>query len=185
MTRLRSPSPSEAAPKSGAVGRHQRGHRGPWRRRVRVRVMAAEIGQRHAIDDRALAPRRVRRSKIGVRIRPGDGVHRIEAQAEASRRTGRACLEVEQRLHQPDVVGDRVDDLDRGHLDRGDADRVDVEIGRVRDLVGIDDLGAGEDRVGDLFRGRAASADIVLDPEIAVRPARIVAGGEDDAAERA
>ena len=65
------------------------------------------------------------------------------------------------------------------------AQPVDVDVGRVRDVVGVDRLGAGENRVGDLLRRRAAGADVVFDAEIAVRSARIVARRQDDAAERA
>jgi hypothetical protein len=54
---------------------------------------------------------------------------------------------------------------------------------RIGDQVAVDDLGAGEDRVGDLLGRRAAIADIVLDAEIAGRAAGIVAGRQDDAAE--
>ena len=91
--------------------------------------------------------------------------------------------EVEQGRHQRLVVGDRIEHLDRHPADLGGADAVEVEVGRVQGPVFADGLGAGEDRVGDLLRRRAAIADIVLDAEIAVRPAGIVAGGEDDAAE--
>ena len=41
------------------------------------------------------------------------------------------------------------------------------------------------DRLGDLLRRRAAVAGVVLDAEVAVGPARVVARRQDDAAERA
>ncbi len=53
----------------------------------------------------------------------------------------------------------------------------------VGDPVAVDHLGARIDRVGDLFRCRAAIADIVLDAEVFGRAAGIVAGREHDAAE--
>ena len=62
--------------------------------------------------------------------------------------------------------------------------RAEIDIGRVDDLVAVDHLGARKHRVGDLFGRRPAIADIVLDAEIAVRPARIVAGRQDEPAER-
>ena len=39
-----------------------------------------------------------------------------------------------------------------------------------------------EDRLGDVLRGRSTSADVVLDAEIPVRAARIVARRQDDPA---
>ena len=52
------------------------------------------------------------------------------------------------------------------------AEAVDVDVGRVGDLVGGDRLGLGEDRLGDVLGGRAAGADIVFDAEIAVAARR-------------
>src|SRR5476649_2406370 len=63
-------------------------------------------------------------------------------------------------------------------------DGVDVDIGRVADAVFGYRLGLVEDFFGDLFRRRAAVGDVVLDAEVAIRYARIVAGRQDDAAER-
>ncbi len=91
-------------------------------------------------------------------------------------------LEIEQALHQLGVVLHRVDHLDRhaAGLDRANAREVDVaDIG---DLVFADLLGVGEDGVGDLFRRRAAIADIVFYAEILVRTAGIVAGRQHQAA---
>ncbi len=88
----------------------------------------------------------------------------------------RMRVEIEQRLHQRGIVGDRVDDLD-GHVARLlRADAAEVDVGRVLDQIAVEHLGPREHRIGDLLRRRAAIADIVLDAEIAVRPAGIVAG---------
>ncbi len=65
---------------------------------------------------------------------------------------------------------------------RDDAERVEIDVGRIDRLVGGDRFRAREDRVGDLLRRRAAVADVVFDAEIAVGAAGIVAGREDDAA---
>ena len=152
--------------------------------RVRVGVMAAEVGQRRSVDDGSF-----RRAELaledGVRIRAGDRVHGVEAHAEARGEQRPHGLEVEQGFHQGEVLRHRIDDLDFGAFEPDRAEAVDVDVGRVRDLVGVDRLAAGEDRVGDLLGRRAARADVVLDAEIAVRAAGVVAGRQDDAAEGA
>lgn len=91
-------------------------------------------------------------------------------------------LEVEQLGHERLVVGDGIDDLDRRIGDRRGADRRQVDIRRIGNAVAVDRLGAGVDRVGYLFRRRAAIADIVLDAEVAFGTAGIVTGGKDEAA---
>ena len=63
------------------------------------------------------------------------------------------------------------------------ADAIEIDVGNIGDLVAVDDLGALVDGVGDLFRRRAAIADIVLDAEVFGRAAGIVAGRQHDAAE--
>ena len=144
-------------------------------------MMAAEIGQRRSVDDGS-----GRGPELGLedrmRVGAGDGVERVEAHAEARGEQGADRVEVEQRLHELEILGDRIDDLDLGSLDPDRSQLVDVHVGSVRDRVGRDRLGVGEDRLGDAFRGGAAGADIVLDAEIAVRPAGIVARRQDDAA---
>src|ERR1019366_5864182 len=45
-----------------------------------------------------------------------------------------------------------------------------------------DFFAGGEDRFGDFFRRGSAVGGVVLDAEIPVRPARIMAGGQDDTA---
>ena len=72
------------------------------------------------------APRRF--SRISLRIGAGDRVHGVEAHAEAAGEHGADRVEVEQRLHQRGIVGDRVDHLD-GHVAGLDgADRVEVDV---------------------------------------------------------
>ena len=120
-----------------------------------------------------------------MRVRSGHRMHRIEAHAKARGEQIADRVEIEQRLHQRGILNDRVDDLDRGCLDGGRFERVEIDIGRVGNLVLVDRLAARENRIGNFFRRGAAVAGIVFDAEIAVRAARIVAGGQDDAAERA
>ena len=145
-------------------------------------MMAAEIGQRRAVDDRAGARLQVVLEDC-VRVRAGDRMQGVVAHAEAGSEQGADRVEVEQRLHQRQILRDRVDHLDLHALDLDRPEAVDVDVRRVGDLVGRDRLALGEDRLGDVLRRRAAGADIVLDAEIAVRPAGIVARRQDDAAE--
>ena len=106
----------------------------------------------------------------------------VVAHAEARGEQGADRVEVEQRLHQLEILRDGIDDLDLGPLDLDRPQFVDVDVRGVGDFVRRDRLGAGEDRLGDGLRRRSAGADIVLDAEIAVRPAGIVARREDDPA---
>ena len=110
-------------------------------------------------------------------------MHGVEAHAEAALEHRADRVEVEQALHQLGIVRDRVDHLDRHAAGLHRADLVDVDRVDVGDLVLADLLRALEDRVGHLFRRRAAILGIVLDAEILVRAARIVARRQDDAAE--
>ena len=144
--------------------------------------MAAEIRQGRPVDHRPRARLQLV-LEDGVRVRPGDGVQRVVAHAEARGEQGADRVEVEQRLHQREILRDGVDDFDLGPLDLDRPQAIDVDIGGVRNLVGGDRLGMGEDRLGDALRRGPPSADIVFDAEIAVRPAGIVARRQDYAAE--
>ena len=79
---------------------------------VRVGVMAAEIGQRRSVDDRAR-----RRAEFALEDRvgvgAGDRVHAVEAHAEAGGEQRADRIEVEQRPHQRRIFRHRIDDLDR------------------------------------------------------------------------
>src|SRR5690606_24415033 len=59
---------------------------------------------------------------------------------------------------------------------------VEIDVGAVRRPELADRLRPGKYGVGDLFRGRPAISGVVLDAEILMRPAGIVAGRQDDAA---
>ena len=151
---------------------------------VRVGVVAAEVGLRLAVEDGAgRGAQPVLEDLVGVGA--GDGAHRVEAHGEAALEHRADRGEVEQRLHQLGIVGDRVDHLDGHAAEVAGAGRVEVDVGRVEDAVLGYGFGAGVDRIGDLLRRRAAVADVVLDAEVLGRPAGIVAGREDDAAEGA
>ena len=74
--------------------------------RVRVGVMAAEIGQRVGIDRGARRGSETPLEDL-PRIRPGDRVHRIEAQPEAAAEQIAQPVEIEDPLHQRGIIGDR------------------------------------------------------------------------------
>ena len=144
-------------------------------------MAAAEVFQRHAIDDAAL--RRAQHAfQDGRRIRAGNGVHAVKADAQAAREQGADGVEVEQLLHQFRVVENRIDHFDRHLLDARQSRRIEVDVGRIADAVLGDGLRARKHGLGDLFRCRAAIGDVVLDAEIAIGAARIMAGRQDEAA---
>ncbi len=149
---------------------------------VGVGVVAAEVGQRHRVDHRALGrAEAVFEDRLGIGA--GDRVHRVEAHLEAARAQQRADrVEVEQAFHQLGIVGHRVDHLDRHAAERLRPEGGEVAIGGFDDAELVDAAAVGVDRLGDALGRGAAVADVVLDAEVAVRPAGVVAGGEDEAA---
>ena len=179
---LRSPSPSEARAEIRRACRHHEIVEVLGVGRIGVGVMAAEIGQRRAVDDRACA-RLELALEDRVSVGAGYRVQGVEAHAKPGGEQGADGVEIEQGLHQRQILGDRVDHLDLHALDLDRPKAVDVDVRRVGNLVGRDRLALGEDRLGDVLRRRAAGADIVFDPEIPMRPAGIVARRQDDAAE--
>ena len=90
--------------------------------------MAAEIGQRRAVDHRAGARLQLV-LEDRMRIRAGHRMQGVEAHAEARGEQGADRVEVEQRLHQREILRDRVDDLDLGPLDLDGPEAVDVDVG--------------------------------------------------------
>jgi hypothetical protein len=147
-------------------------------------MVPAEVGQGHPVAHGARhRPEPALQDLRGVGAR--HRVHGVEGHAEAAGEHGADGVEVEERLHQRGVVGDRVDHLDRHRPERPLAERVDVHVRRVGHLVLVDLARAVEDRLGDALRRRTAVADVVLDAEVLVRAAGVVAGREHDAAEGA
>ena len=106
----------------------------------------------------------------------------VETHAETRSEQSADRVEVEQRLHQREILRDWIDDFDLGLLDLDGPEAVDVHVSGVGDLVRGDRLGMAEDRLGDILRGGSAGADVVLDAEIPVRAAGIVARRQDDPA---
>ena len=169
MIRLRSPSPSDAAPKSGASGPIISVEQRLGMDEVGIGVVAAEIGQRRAVDHGAGGgAKRALEDRLG--IGSGHRAHGVEAHGEARREKTADRVEVEQGLHQRLIVGDRIDHLDGHVLQLRDADAVEIDVGRIRHQDAVDDPGPGEDRLGHLLRRRAAIGDVELDAEVAVGP---------------
>ena len=151
---------------------------------IGIGVVTAEILQRSAVAHRSFRETEAVFENFGG-VGPGHRVHRVERHRQPVRDRLANGGEVEQAFHQACIIGDRIDDLD-GHVpDRGRADRVEIDVVGINCHPAIDRLRAGVNRVGHSFGGRAAIGDIVLDPEIAVGTAGIVARGQDQAAARA
>ncbi len=184
MTRLRSPSPSEAAPKSGAPATHHLVEESLRVHEVRVGMVPAEVGQRHPVAHSAGGGAEAALEDLGG-IGAGDGVHGVEGHAEAAGKERADGVEVEEGLHQRRVVVHRIDHVDAHAAVGLEADLVEVEVGGDQDAVFVDHPRAREDRLGDaLWRGTAIP-DVVLDAEVLGRPAGIMAGRQDDATEGA
>jgi hypothetical protein len=185
---LRSPSPSLARRSRGRLA-PQLGDQVGRVGEVGVGVAAAEVGERRAVDHRA-----ARRAEPPLedlhRVRPRDGVHRVEAEPERRPAVGAGDeppdrREVEQPLHERRVVGHRVDHLDRHGPHGVRAQRVERRVGRVERAVLGEGARARGHRVGERLGRGAAVAEVVLDAEVAVRAARVVARRQDEAAGRA
>ena len=119
----------------------------------------------------------------GVRVRAGDCVHRVESDPKSPRDRGPKRGKIENLAHQLDVIGDGIDHLDAAVADAADADAGEVHVRRIEAQNLGNLLRLGIDGVRDFLRRRPAIRGVELDAEIAVRPAGVMARGEDDAAE--
>ena len=109
---------------------------------------------------------------------------RVEAEPETAAKQLAQPIEIEDPLHQRGIVGDRIDDLDIHVPEPRRAEPVERQVGRLDRAVGGDLRRMAVDRLGHALGRRAAIGDIVLDAEIAVGAARIMARRQHDAAER-
>ncbi len=148
---------------------------------VRIRVSPAEVRQGFGAHHRTgLRAQPVLQDAHS--IGPGDRVHGIEAHVEMPRvEQGVDAVEVEQGLHQGLVVGHRVDHFDAHLAEPCLSQVVDVHVGDLGDVVARKAQGGLVDGAGDRFRGRPAVGDVVLDAEVRVRAAGVVARREHDA----
>ena len=107
-------------------------------------------------------------------------MHRVEGDREVVLDQGLDLIEVEQLLHQGDVVIDPINHLQAEAAHALLTDGIEVDRRGLEDAVAVEGLGAGVDRVRQGFRGGTAVGAIHLDPEITVGATGVVAGREDD-----
>ena len=113
--------------------------------------MAAKILEWRCIEDQCRVNAQAPHQDLGC-IRARHRVHGVEGNAEAAGDERADCVEIEQGLHQFGVVGDGINDFDRHAARFETSDPVEINIVEIGDLVVIDHLGPGIDRLGDLFR---------------------------------
>ena len=146
---------------------------------VGVGMAAAEILQGGAVAHAARrCPQQTLQQPGGVG--PRHRVHRIEGDGVVAPQQVADPIEIEQLLHQGDVVVDPIDHL---HLQGADlllAGLIERQRHRLPDAVTLQLAAAGVDGVGEGFRGGAAVGAIHLHAEIAIGATGVVAGREDD-----
>jgi hypothetical protein len=95
------------------------------------------------------------------------------------------AVEVEQPLHELGVGVDAIDDLNPESRKFDASQTVKVDLDRGIDAVVTELLAAAENGFRQRLRRLTAAGDIEFEPEIAIRPGRVVAGGQYEAAGRA
>ncbi len=168
-------------PHVGRVGGHQVGHQVVGIGRVRVGVQAAEVFERFAVHHRA-GGRAEFAFDDGLGVRPAHRPHGVVTQAETAGEEAADGTKVEQAAQHGGVVFHRVDDVDVHAVHGQRAQRVQRHVRRVADGVGAHGQRAFVQRLRQLLGRRAAVGGVVFDAEVAVGPARVVAGRQDDAA---
>ena len=103
-----------------------------------------------------------------------------KAMVSAPLATAARIAEIEQLLHQRGIVGDGIDHFDQHVADLRGPDSVEINVA-IHHQPAVDGLCTGVDRLCDGFRCRSAIGDVVLDAEILVGTAGIVARREDQA----
>ena len=102
---------------------------------IGIGMVAAEIRQRRAVHHRALG-KPEHAFENGMAIGPVMAPMASNFMREAGFDQCTDGIEVEQRLHQLGIVGDRIDDLDRHVADLAGADPAQVDVRRIGDPVG-------------------------------------------------
>ncbi len=110
-------------------------------------------------------------------------MHRVKLDAEAACKQLADCRKIKQRLHQFGVVIHCVDHFNRHLAQLAAADHINRHIGSFQYAVLADGFALGKNRLGYCLGGGAAVAAVELDAEIAIRPAGIMAGRQNNAAE--
>lgn len=95
----------------------------------------------------------------------------------------RIASKFKERLHQFGIIRYRIDHLDRHaiHFSRAQATKVNVR--RIDNLIFRNGFRTVENGIRHFFRCRTTIADVILDAEIPVRAARIMAGRQNNTAE--
>src|SRR5205085_10040244 len=167
------------------VGRSGAAHACDQLRRVyevRVRVVAAEIRQGLGVHDCAFGRAQTLFEYV-TRVRARDRAHRVEENSEAARDVRAQGVEVEQLLHDRRVVFERVDDEDIRVRDTHAPFAFEVNVRAFEREVACDGLCPLVDALGHRLGRGAAVARVVLDAEVFVYAAGVVARGEHETAE--
>ena len=144
-------------------------------------MAATEIGQRDAVEH-GFRWRAEASDEDVPGVRAGDGVQGIESEAEVAADEIAKPVEVEELFHQAGIVGDWIDDLD-GHIAGVHlAEPVQVRDCNICDEIAAEAAARGENAFGETLRRLAAVGHVEFDPEVSVRSARIVAGGQQESA---
>ncbi len=143
--------------------------------RVGVRVKTTKIFQWHSIHDRS-----GRRAQFalndGLGVGPAHRIHGINANSQTVRKHPAQHAEIKKRPHHRGVIGHRVDHLNLHLFNLLHAQGVDGNVWRVAKAQFDQLLGAGINSFSQCLIGRTAVTGVVLDAEVAVWSARVMAG---------
>ena len=121
-------------PEIGTIGRHHQIIKLFRVNQIGVRMVPAEIRQRRAIHNRALG-RAKGIFKNGVAIGAGNGMHRIELNAETGFKQRPDGIKIEQCFHKLLVIRNRVDDFHRHAFDLAHAQFIEIAISSIRNFI--------------------------------------------------
>ena len=149
--------------------------------RIRVRVQTTEIFEWCAIDHGSCGCTQLALQQ-GFGIRAAHRAHGVIAQGEAARKQLADGVKVKQAAHHFGIVGYGVNHQHLGAADVLAAQSVQADVGRIHGAYLTNDLGAFENRLGDLLRCGAAVGHVVFDAEVTLRTTGVVTGGQHDTA---
>ena len=110
-------------------------------------------------------------------------MHGVKRQGEVAADQVANLIKVEQLLHQGDEVIDAVDHLNLHGTDRVQTGCLQRDRWGLHDRVLLQGLGAVIDRIGERSRRWSTVGTVHLHTEVAVCPAGVVGGGQDDSAD--
>ena len=148
---------------------------------VGIGMALAEILQRNAVaNTSSRGPQKIFKHPAGIGA--SHGMHGIKGQWEVVADQVADLIKVKQLLHQIHEVVHSVDHLHLHRTETVGTGIIDWDGRSFHDRIVLQSLGAGEDCIGVGGRCGAAVGAVHLHAEITIRPAGIVGGGEDDAA---